>query len=1141
MFTIRREEALMMRLAWCLALSSLLALAGCSAWPMGPDTEEGVRLCHVRSSPRLERTITVPPWAVGEHLAHGDWLGGCEATVLCTPRPESCGDGVDDDCDGLVDEGCDEVCGDGLDNDGNGLVDEGCPLGVEICGDGLDNDGDGVVDDGCPEICGDGLDNDGDGVVDDGCVCEAGSVAACYDGPVGTVGVGACHGGTQVCNATGTGYDACDGDVVPGAEVCGDGLDNDCDGVVDDGCPEICGDELDNDGDGVVDDGCPEICGDGLDNDGDGVVDDGCVCEAGTVAACYDGPVGTVGVGTCHGGTHLCNATGTGYGACDGDVVPGAEVCGDGLDNDCDGVVDDGCPEICGDELDNDGDGVVDDGCPEICGDGLDNDGDGVVDDGCVCEAGTVAACYDGPVGTVGVGACHGGTHLCNATGTGYGACDGDVVPGAEVCGDGLDNDCDGVVDDGCPEICGDELDNDGDGVVDDGCPEICGDGLDNDGDGVVDDGCVCEADTLAFCYDGPAGTVGVGACHAGTHLCNATGTGYGACFGDVIPSPEVCGDGLDNDCDGVVDNGCPEICGDGLDNDGDGVVDDGCPEICGDGLDNDGDGVVDDGCVCAPGSVGACYGGPPGTDGVGACHAGMQLCNGTGTGYGACVGEVSPAAEVCGDGLDNDCDGVVDDGCPEICGDGLDNDGDGVVDDGCVCEAGTLAACYGGPPGTDGVGACHAGMQLCNGTGTGYGACVGEVSPAAEVCGDGLDNDCDGVVDDGCPEICGDGLDNDGDGVVDDGCVCEAGTLAACYGGPPGTDGVGACHAGMQLCNGTGTGYGACVGEVSPAAEVCGDGLDNDCDGVVDDGCPEICGDGLDNDGDGVVDDGCVCEAGTLAACYGGPPGTDGVGACHAGMQLCNGTGTGYGACVGEVSPAAEVCGDGLDNDCDGVVDDGCPEICGDGLDNDGDGVVDDGCVEICGDGLDNDGDGVVDDGCPEVCDDGIDNDGDGAVDENCIDICGDGLDNDGDGVIDDGCTPICVGADADGDGIVDHGCLAGRVWNDIDRNYAETPGEPGVAGVVMRLHRMINNVDTVVAVTTSDAAGGYEFGGMLPGTYQVEIIPPLEWTVIPADIAPDDIDCDFDEVLHTTEWFMMGVTSVGDIDAGIILDTHT
>jgi Big-like domain-containing protein len=43
-----------------------------------------------------------------------------------------------------------EICGDAIDNDGDGLIDEGCaPPAVEVCGDGIDNDGDGLIDEGC--------------------------------------------------------------------------------------------------------------------------------------------------------------------------------------------------------------------------------------------------------------------------------------------------------------------------------------------------------------------------------------------------------------------------------------------------------------------------------------------------------------------------------------------------------------------------------------------------------------------------------------------------------------------------------------------------------------------------------------------------------------------------------------------------------------------------------------------------------------------------------------------------------------------------------------------------------------------------------------------------------------------------------
>jgi len=67
-------------------------------------------------------------------------------------------------------------------------------------------------------------------------------------------------------------------------------------------------------------------------------------------------------------------------------------------------------------------------------------------------------------------------------------------------------------------------------------------------------------------------------------------------------------------------------------------------------------------------------------------------------------------------------------------------------------------------------------------------------------------------------------------------------------------------------------------------------------------------------------------CTAGSTLSCYGGPPGTAGVGACTNGVQTCLPDGSAYGACVGAVLPAAETCANGIDDDCDGAIDELCP-----------------------------------------------------------------------------------------------------------------------------------------------------------------------------------------------------------------------
>jgi hypothetical protein len=407
-------------------------------------------------------------------------------------------------------------------------------------------------------------------------------------------------------------------------------------------------------------------------------------------------------------------------------------------------------------------------------------------DSGCCaeCEEGATEPCYSGPPETMGVGPCVSGTRTC--TGGVWGPCVGEVLPQPEEC-DGADNDCNGIPDDGDPG-------------------------------------------------SGPCNTGQQGICAEGTYHCIG---GNLICEPNEGPSAEIC-DGLDNDCDGIVDNGFdvgqPCIVGVGAcarvgiticRADGMGTecsVDPGSPttEIC-DGLDNDCDGIIDNGYDV----------GEPCTVGTGACQEhGVTVCKSDGTGTECGANPGSPTTEIC-DGLDNDCDGIIDNGYDV------------------------------GEPCTVGTGACQEhGVTVCkpDGTGTECGANPG--SPTAEIC-DGLDNDCDGVIDNG----------------YDVGDPCTAGT--------------GECKEyGVKVCKTDGSGTECSVDPGSPTTEVC-DGLDNDCDGVIDNGYDV------------------------------GDPCTAGVGECKEyGVKVCKTDGSGTECSVDPGSPTAEICDDGIDNDCDGFTD---------------------------------------------------------------------------------------------------------------------------------------------------------------------------------------------------------------------------
>jgi hypothetical protein len=70
-----------------------------------------------------------------------------------------------------------------------------------------------------------------------------------------------------------------------------------------------------------------------------------------------------------------------------------------------------------------------------------------------------------------------------------------------------------------------------------------------------------------------------------------------------------------------------------------------------------------------------------------------------------------------------------------------------------------------------------------------------------------------------------------------------------------------------------------------------------------------------------------CFCAAGTTSSCYRfAAPGTSLRSPCMAGTRTCAQDGSAYGECQGEVLPSSEICGNGIDDDCDGQTDESCP-----------------------------------------------------------------------------------------------------------------------------------------------------------------------------------------------------------------------
>ncbi|MCB9761450.1 MAG: putative metal-binding motif-containing protein [Alphaproteobacteria bacterium] len=484
---------------------------------------------------------------------------------------------------------------------------------------------------------------------------------------------------------------------------------------------------------------------------------------------------------------------------------------------------------------------------------------------------------------------------------------------------------------------------------------------------------------------------------------------------GDGFPAADDC-----DDNDAAINPGASEVC-DGLDNNCDGLTDEGVTTTFYADTDADGygdDGAAVEGCAADDGYVGV--GGDcddtdpaynPGASETDCADPNDYNCDGSvgyadndGDGYAACEecddseAAVNPGAvEVC-DEVDNNCDGTVDEGVTTTFYQDADGDGHGDPDfttEACEQPVGYAA------------------------TATDCDDADAAINPdAAEVC-NGIDDDCDALVDDEDDSL-------------------DTSSASTWYGDGDG-DGYGDADDARLACT-------------QPSGTVSDDTDCDDDDGAVNPGATEVCN-GIDDDCDALTDD----DDGDVDLSTGSDWYTDGDG---------DGYGDAASSTVACDQPAGTSSDDSDCDDADASVNPGASEVCN-SVDDDCSGTVDD-----------NPTDGTTfyaDDDCDDF---GDPNDSVVACDQPAGYVTDDTDCDDAEGRSFPGAAELCSTTDNDCDGVADNDCETPIEIAAPSEVEVENPASPGACGLIGELtsspnpHQRVNLADFMTALEGNSAS---------------------------------------------------------------------